>query len=131
MAVLYGFKKFREMTAARITLSAKPTLTNAAGATDNPGYTSIIGLGRKDVGSIMDVIVATMVGTVAAAKPTSFTTGHNYYIIKEVPTPESTTDFSFVGIPLETMADVDNLEAVTYKGDWASQYYKLKIGGAR
>jgi len=128
---IYGFKKYREITAERVNLTAKPTVTNAVGETGNVDFVSTMGLGRKDIGCIIDVTLATMVGTVLAAKPTSITAGHICYMLAELPVPESATDFSFVGIPLETMSDIDNLELDVYRGNWASQFYKLRTGGTR
>lgn len=129
MATIYGYNKFNYPVTERVKLSAKPTVTNAAGSTNNPQFDVTMGLGRKDVGCIIDVSGGT--GTVLASKPTSFTAGHSYYLLAEVPVSASADDFSFVGVPIRSMGDLNNLVARRPQQDWASQFANLRKDGAK
>lgn len=134
MAKVYSWKRFAYQEAERVNLSAKATVTDAVGATNNPYYDTVNGLGSKDVGSIIEVTTATdgtKTAKVLAAKPASMTAGKSYYYLKEIPTAASTGDFYFVGIFLKTQYDIDNLIEGTTKDNWAGQFAALKAGGIK
>lgn len=129
MAKIYGFRKFDYPVTERVILNAKPTVTNAAGPSNNRGYTDIMGLGGLDVGCVIDCTENT--GTVLAEKPTSLEASHQYYLLAEVPVPADDSDFQFVGIPLNTMSDINNLIERRPQQDWATQFYNLRKEGAK
>lgn len=134
MAQTYSWKRFAYQEAERVNLSAKPTVTNAVGETNNPYYDTVNGLGSKDIGSIIEVTTAsngTKTATVLAAKPASMTAGKSYYYLKEIPTAQSADDYHFVGIFLKTQYDIDNLIEDALKGDWAGQFAALRSGGIK
>lgn len=122
MAAIYGFKKFDYPTTERITLPA--VVTGGAGATDNPGYLAVTGLGRKDVGAIIKIKsgAASLVDKSAVALSDG-----EYYLLMEVPDEHKQA----VVYVLDTQAKVNNLIATTYKGFWPEQFAKLRTEGAK
>lgn len=130
MAKIYGFKRFKYQTAHRVDLTATVATTNTFGEANNPGWTSVMHLGRKDVGAVISVD-ASNVGTVLAEKPAEFDTTVKYYLLAEVPVPATNDDYHFVGIPLEHMGDIDNLIERRPQGDWATQFANLRKEGAK
>jgi hypothetical protein len=129
MAKIYGFRKFSYPVTERVVLNAKPTVTNAANVTSARGYTTVMGLSYLDVGCIIDC--ANNAGTVLAEKPNELATDHQYYLLAEVPVPADDSDYQFVGIPLTTMADINNLIERRPQQDWATQFYNLRKEGAK
>lgn len=129
MAV-YTHKRFNNPETERVNLAA--AVTGGAGAANNTDYNSIVGLGRKDVGSIIKVDGSTNKGSVVNKASVDLSDGNRYYLLAEVPTSVAADDFSFVGIFLKTQYDVDNLiEDTPRNHSYAKQYYNLRNTGVR
>lgn len=130
-AKIYSHKRFNYPVAMRVPLSAKMTVTNAVGATNNPDFDTVNGLGRKDIGSVIEVDVAAKTGTVLAAKPDAIGEGKEYYLLAEVPVAADDKDFYFVGIVLPDMGAINNLIEDHYRGNWADQFHNLRTSGVK
>lgn len=130
MAAIYGYERFNNPTTKFVHL--KSAVTGGVGATDNDGYTTTGGLGAKDVGSIVDVNNSTGAGTVLADKSrVTWTAGHSYFLVAEIPVPADGTDYGFVGVILSDRGMIDNLVPRRPQQNWAKQYYGLKTGGVK
>lgn len=130
MATIYGYERFNYPTTKLVHLQS--AVTGGAGATDNDGYTTTSGLGAKDVGAIIDVTISTGAGAVLADKSeVTWTAGHNYYLLAEIPLPADETDYCFVGVILRDQGMVDNLVPRRPQQNWAKQFYELKTGGVK
>lgn len=130
MAKIYGYKRFNNPEAMRVNLSAKMTVTEAAGSTDNPDFDTVNGIGRNDVGSIVKVTAAD-VGSILANKAAVDLASGTYYVLAEVPSAADATDFYFVGVIIKSQYDVDNLIERTTQMPWADQFYHLRTRGVR
>lgn len=134
MAAVYGFKRFNYPEAMRVNLEQAPDDTNAVGATGNLYYDSVNKLGKSDVGSILEVgidSVTNKLGATVLADKAAVDLTKSNYLLAEVPSATDATDFYFVGIPLKTKYDVDNLVLTTVQHDWAKQFYGLRTKGVR
>lgn len=130
MAVIYGYERFNYPTTKLVHTSA--AVTAGAGATDNPGYTTASGLGAKDVGAIIDVTNSTRAAAVCADKSkVTWTAGHSYYLLAEIPVPADDSDHCFVGVILRDQGMVDNLVPRRPQQDYAKQFYDLRTGGIK
>lgn len=130
MAVIYGYERFNNPTTKFVHL--KSTVTGGAGSSNNDGYTATSGLGAKDVGAIIDVTNSTGAGAVLADKSkVTWTAGHSYYLLAEIPVPADATDYGFVGVILSDRGMIDNLIPRNPQQNWAKQYYALKTGGVK
>lgn len=130
MATIYGYERFNYPTTKLVhTASA---VTGGSGATNNAGYTAASGLGAKDVGCIIDVTNATKAATVLADKSkVTWTAGHSYYLLAEIPVPADASDHCFVGVILRDQGMIDNLVPRRPQQNWAKQFYDLKTGGVK
>lgn len=130
MAVIYGYERFNNPTTKLVHLAG--AVTGGAGEEGNTGYTEVSGLGEKDVGSIIDVTNATKAGVVLANKAgVTWTAGHSYFLLAEIPVPADATDHCFVGVMLTDQGMIDNLIPRRPLQNWAKQFYDLKTGGVK
>lgn len=130
MAVIYGYERFNNPTTKLVHLSA--AVTGGAGEENNDGYTQTSGLGAKDVGSIIDVTNSNKTAAVLANKAAvTWTAGHSYFLLAEIPVPADSTDHCFVGVFLTDQGAVDNLIPRRPQQNWAKQFYDLKTGGVK
>lgn len=130
MATIYGYERFNYPTTKFVHL--KSAVTGGIGATGNPGYTTTGGLGAKDAGSIVDVTNSTGAAVVLADKSkVTWTAGHSYYLVAEIPVPADSTDYGFVGVMLRDQSMVDNLVPRRPQQNWAQQYHDLRTGGVK
>ena len=130
MAAIYGYERFDNPTTKLVHTSA--AVTGGVGATNNAGYTTISGLGSKDVGAIIDVTNSTKAAAVLTDKSkVTWAAGHSYYLLAEIPVPADATDHCFVGVILRDQGAVDNLVPRRPQQNWAKQFYDLKTGGVK
>ena len=130
MPTIYGYERFNYPTTKLVYTSA--AVTSGVGATDNPGYTAASGLGSKDVGSIIDVTNSTKAAAVLADKSkVTWTSGHSYYLLAEIPVPADSDDHCFVGVILRDQGMIDNLTPRNPQQDYAKQFYDLRTGGIK
>ena len=130
MATIYGYERFNYPTTKLVHTSA--AVTAGAGVTDNPGYTVASALGAKDVGAIIDVTNSTKAAAVLADKSkVTWTAGHSYFLLAEIPVPADDSDHCFVGVILRDQGMVDNLVPRRPQQDYAKQFYDLRTGGVK
>ena len=96
---IYGYERFNNPTTKLVHTAA--AVTGGAGSTGNEGYTAASGLGSKDVGCIIDVTNSTKAAAVLANKAAvTWTAGHSYFLLAEIPVPADANDHCFVGVIL-------------------------------
>lgn len=130
MAKIYGYERFNYPTTKLVQTAA--AVSGGVGATGNAGYTAASGLGALDVGSIIDVTNATKAATVLADKSkVTWTAGHSYFLLAEIPVPADENDHCFVGVILRDQGMIDNLVPRRPQQNWAKQFSDLKSGGIK
>lgn len=130
MPEIYGYERFNYPTTKLVQVAA--AVTGGTGATGNAGYTAASGLGSKDVGCIIDVTNSTKAAAVLADKSkVTWTAGHSYYLLAEIPVPADETDHCFVGVTLRDQGMVDNLVPRRPQQNWAKQFSDLSSGGIK